>query len=152
MASANEKARAGGKPDAGQGGEHRCPSSTTPHGRPAPTVRCERCCADVRPLLAWRGTHLRADCPRCGRYVKFVPQGAPWVDRAPPRPDRTRVLVYQADDPAPALLVVLEDVIRAHPVEGAQILAEEWREMRRNNMARLRGCAELVEDEDAEIA
>lgn len=46
-------------------------------------------CAEVRPRLTWQakaggGYHLRADCPRCGRYIKFVPQVEPWVEMAGP--------------------------------------------------------------------
>lgn len=43
------------------------------------TVWCARCHADVVPSLWTSGPHLRADCPLCDRYVKFVQQDAGWV-------------------------------------------------------------------------
>lgn len=47
---------------------------------PLPTVAapltCRRCGTVTRaPRLSPSGPHRRADCPRCGRYVKFVPRG-----------------------------------------------------------------------------
>lgn len=38
------------------------------------TVFCPYCQAEVEPRLTVSGPHLRADCPTCGRYVKFVKQ------------------------------------------------------------------------------
>ena len=35
---------------------------------------CRRCEDMVAPVLSRSGVHIRADCPECGRYVKFVRQ------------------------------------------------------------------------------
>ena len=42
-------------------------------GRSA-VVICQRGCGTVAPKLSMAGPHIRADCPECGRYVKFVKQ------------------------------------------------------------------------------
>ena len=39
-------------------------------------VFCTRCRDQVVPKVSWAGPHLRGDCPRCGRYVKFLKQVA----------------------------------------------------------------------------
>ena len=33
---------------------------------------CSRCQAEVDPVLWESGPHVRADCPLCGRYIRFV--------------------------------------------------------------------------------
>lgn len=35
-------------------------------------VECKSCERMVRPKLSQSGPHLRADCPVCGKYIKFV--------------------------------------------------------------------------------
>jgi len=35
-------------------------------------LHCERCDVDVDPVISNRGPHLRADCPKCDRFIKFV--------------------------------------------------------------------------------
>lgn len=42
------------------------------------TVFCPYCAADVTPVLTSSGPHLRADCPTCGVFVKFVPLKPGW--------------------------------------------------------------------------
>ncbi len=37
-------------------------------------IKCNRCQKDVEPILSASGKHLRADCPDCGKYIKFLPQ------------------------------------------------------------------------------
>lgn len=51
-------------------------------------------CGTQAPHLTWQakaggGYHLRADCFRCGRYLKFVPQAPPWLELAGPQPAST---------------------------------------------------------------
>ena len=45
-------------------------------------VECTRCKEWVIPDLSERGPHIRADCPKCGRYVKFVKRDLPPAKRA----------------------------------------------------------------------
>lgn len=46
---------------------------------------CSCCGIEVTPLAYWvpyqngLGQHLRADCPQCGRYLKFLPQIEPYL-------------------------------------------------------------------------
>lgn len=54
----------------------RCPYFTT--------AELWGCKTDVEPVLYWSGPHIRADCSRCGRYIKFCPKVAPWTDLVPP--------------------------------------------------------------------
>ncbi len=37
-------------------------------------VLCSRCREWVTPFFAEAGPHIRADCPKCEKYVKFVRQ------------------------------------------------------------------------------
>ena len=37
-------------------------------------VYCSRCRMGVDALMSQSGLHIRADCPQCGRYIKFVKQ------------------------------------------------------------------------------
>ena len=34
-------------------------------------VRCSNC-GDVEPVISQSGGHIRADCPVCGQYIKFL--------------------------------------------------------------------------------
>lgn len=47
-----------------------------------PQLTCHRCCKTVIPVVYPVSPHLRADCPECGRYIKFVPQCEPWLSLA----------------------------------------------------------------------
>lgn len=40
---------------------------------------CPNCRELVAPKVYSSGPHLRADCPGCGRYLKFVPKREPWL-------------------------------------------------------------------------
>lgn len=44
-----------------------------------PLLRCEGCAVDVVPLGYVSGPHLRADCPTCKRYLRFVPKSSLWA-------------------------------------------------------------------------
>lgn len=35
---------------------------------------CPRCCEKIEPLLSICGSHVKATCPICLEYIKFVPQ------------------------------------------------------------------------------
>lgn len=35
-------------------------------------ITCQRCKKEVEPVLTPSGQHLRADCPLCKKYIKFV--------------------------------------------------------------------------------
>lgn len=35
-------------------------------------LMCHRCKKEVEPVLTPKGKHLRADCPLCKKYIKFV--------------------------------------------------------------------------------
>ncbi len=37
-------------------------------------VTCQRGCGTGAPRLSMSGPHIRADCPDCGKYIKFVKQ------------------------------------------------------------------------------
>ena len=37
-------------------------------------LTCQRCAKTVAPVLLKSGKHIRANCPDCGRYIKFVRQ------------------------------------------------------------------------------
>lgn len=50
------------------------------------SLHCRRCSAEVKPVLYRRGPHLRADCPLCRGYLKFVPKVAPWTQLVQPKP------------------------------------------------------------------
>ncbi len=56
-------------------------------------LACPHCLIVVtRPRLAWQQMvsgrwHLRADCPRCGAWVKWAPQTPEWLALAPERPE-----------------------------------------------------------------
>jgi hypothetical protein len=49
------------------------------------TLRCLRCDITAVPRLTWRPTtdpkivHLKATCPTCASYLKFVPQHPEWL-------------------------------------------------------------------------
>ena len=34
---------------------------------------CNRCNKDIRPVYSKSGPHIRADCPDCKKYIKFIP-------------------------------------------------------------------------------
>ena len=34
---------------------------------------CHRCQKDVHPVYSKSGPHIRADCPVCQKYIKFIP-------------------------------------------------------------------------------
>lgn len=36
-------------------------------------MMCERCKKDVPPVYSQAGPHIKADCPICKRYIKFIP-------------------------------------------------------------------------------
>ena len=42
---------------------------------------CQRCEAEAEPRLSRSGLHIKAECPQCGRYLKFVRQlnPEPWT-------------------------------------------------------------------------
>lgn len=44
-----------------------------------PRLHCPRCGEEVVPRLSRTGPHIRADCPRCSRFLAFVPQTDVWV-------------------------------------------------------------------------
>ena len=44
-----------------------------------PRLTCTRCQKSVIPLIHTSGPHLRADCPKCKRYLCFVPRCDPWL-------------------------------------------------------------------------
>lgn len=35
---------------------------------------CPHCGETIEPRLSWSGPHIKAECPTCERYVKFVRQ------------------------------------------------------------------------------
>lgn len=37
-------------------------------------LRCNRCGSDNRPRFSQAGVHIKAECPSCGKYIKFVKQ------------------------------------------------------------------------------
>ncbi len=42
-------------------------------------LMCSACGVDVAPRVSWQQIaggrrHIRAECPRCGGYLKFLPQ------------------------------------------------------------------------------
>ncbi len=37
-------------------------------------IPCSRCKEDVEPRLERRGSHIRGDCPRCGKFLRFLKQ------------------------------------------------------------------------------
>ena len=41
---------------------------------------CPHCDLSVAPVLSMSGPHLRADCARCGLYLKFVPRTQAWLE------------------------------------------------------------------------
>lgn len=43
---------------------------------------CQHCTAYVLPVFSESGPHIRADCPSCERYIKFVRQNLPPAERA----------------------------------------------------------------------
>ena len=62
-----------------------------------PDLQCRDCYHKGEPDLGWQvfanGTlHLRAECRKCGRYIKYVPQHdedgnpTPWLGEAPAPP------------------------------------------------------------------
>lgn len=59
-------------------------------------LHCKKCHVVATPSLSWQATatgiYLRADCPSCGRYIKWVDQqpngpDAELVRNAPPKPE-----------------------------------------------------------------
>lgn len=44
--------------------------------KPHPPVHCNRCNKDVEADISTSGPHLRADCPLCGAYIKFLKKPA----------------------------------------------------------------------------
>ena len=44
-------------------------------------LRCNQCDELVAPVFSESGKHIRADCPDCGRYIKFVRQILPDDER-----------------------------------------------------------------------
>jgi hypothetical protein len=46
-------------------------NSLTPGQIPA---HCSNCGIDVNPVLQRRGQHIRGDCPRCGKFMRFLKQ------------------------------------------------------------------------------
>jgi hypothetical protein len=52
-----------------------------------PLIRCPSCLRCDQVAYTWQafanGTrHVRADCRRCGRYIKFAPRRSPYTDLA----------------------------------------------------------------------
>lgn len=41
-------------------------------------VKCKHCNTDVEPVITEQSIHRRADCPICGRWIKWI---AKHVDR-----------------------------------------------------------------------
>jgi hypothetical protein len=37
-------------------------------------LRCRRCGVESEPILKIVGPHVRADCPICHRFIKFIPK------------------------------------------------------------------------------
>lgn len=35
-------------------------------------IKCERCQKDIEPILTVSGPHVKATCPDCLRYIKFI--------------------------------------------------------------------------------
>lgn len=52
------------------------------------TLQCKTCRTTVLPRLAWVGPHVRASCPGCGAYIRFVTQTAEVLALVGPRPVR----------------------------------------------------------------
>lgn len=46
-----------------------------------PTM-CKYGCGPIKVVLSRSAQHIRADCPRCGKYQKFVRQNLPADERA----------------------------------------------------------------------
>lgn len=44
---------------------------------------CERCQRVGQPHLEESGPHIKATCPNCGGYLKFVKQIGPFLDDCP---------------------------------------------------------------------
>jgi len=46
------------------------------------TIECSQCNETVKPEFSRSGQHIKATCPNCNRYLKFVRQiafvGKPW--------------------------------------------------------------------------
>jgi endogenous inhibitor of DNA gyrase (YacG/DUF329 family) len=57
---------------------------------PEPTVYCVHCAKEVIPVRSWQKgagiVHLRADCPRCMGFVKWLPQSEMWIEGLEPKP------------------------------------------------------------------
>lgn len=43
---------------------------------------CPHCGDNIVPKLSESGSHIRADCPACGRYIKFLKQRLSPEERA----------------------------------------------------------------------
>lgn len=55
-------------------------------------LKCQRCQTEAEPDLVWQTakngvSHLRANCPKCGRYIQFVSQVSSEAQNAPPKPE-----------------------------------------------------------------
>jgi len=52
---------------------------------------CTVCDTRLPPMLSWTiqkngAVHLRADCPKCGRWLTWLAQTEQWVRKAPRHP------------------------------------------------------------------
>lgn len=45
-------------------------------------IHCARCDENVEPLFSISGVHVKAECPKCSWYIKFVSRGElPTMDK-----------------------------------------------------------------------
>lgn len=40
-------------------------------------IKCNHCDREVEPITEKVGVHLKASCPICKKYIKFISQGLP---------------------------------------------------------------------------
>lgn len=72
--------------------EHSTPRLSLERAAKPPVIACGRCQRDVEPVLTWHPTsngrvHLRATCPRCKRWIAWLPQTQPWLSLVLTKPN-----------------------------------------------------------------
>jgi ATP-dependent DNA helicase PIF1 len=112
---------------------------------PAPVeelLRCAGCRADVAPTLEWQrgilddSVRLRASCPGCESFLRYVPDEEPWRSRAPA--DRT-------DPTAGRSFAELIADLRRREAEAERERLEEVARLRASLNADQRRAVELLE-------